>query len=79
MDLGTILLVAIVLACPLMMLLMHREGTRSHRSESDQWSSLAELRRQREALDAEIASREGGEAPEVSGHDRSTARSSSSR
>lgn len=63
MEAGTLLILALVLACPLMMLFMHRGGHASHGSDQghthgaaeDASGSLDELRRRRTELDAEIA------------------------
>jgi len=65
MDASTVFLIVLLLACPLMMLLMHR-GHRGKGSEHPQHGArrqdgevpLDELREQREAIDAEIARRE---------------------
>ena len=62
MTLGTILLVLILLACPLMMLLMHRGGHKHRAAMDEARPSLDELRRRRGAIDDEIRSRQGEEA-----------------
>ena len=67
MELGTLLILLLVLACPLMMLFMHRGGHGGHTShgpdhghmdggadEMSGTSSLDELRRRRDELDAKI-------------------------
>lgn len=63
MELGTLLFLLLVLACPLMMLFMHRGGHGSHASHGashthgadEPAGSLEELRHRRDGLDAEIA------------------------
>ncbi len=65
MDVGTLLLVLLLLACPLMMVFMHRGGDGAsgghvpsgHASddETPPTRSLNELRRQRAEMDSEIA------------------------
>ena len=64
MQLGTLLILLLVLACPLMMVLMHRGGHGSHserfldRGDAETGgeppAALDELRRRRDQLDAEI-------------------------
>lgn len=64
MDVGTLLLVLFLLACPLLMVFMHRGGHGAHNGhehdpaaagETSRKPSLGELRRQREEIEAEIA------------------------
>lgn len=64
MDVGTLLLVLLLLACPLMMVFMHRGGHGAHGGpeldghagdEASRAPSLHELRRQRKEIDSEIA------------------------
>jgi len=68
MELGTLLILLLVLACPLMMVFMHRGGHGGHAShgaghghthgvadEVSDTGSLDELRSRRAELDAEIA------------------------
>lgn len=74
MDLGTLLILLLVLACPLAMLLMHR-GHGGHASPSDDHharmygaadeaaNSLDELRLRRAELDAEIVRLEQSDSP----------------
>lgn len=67
MDASTIFLLALLLACPLMMVFMHRGHSgkeadhsehRAHDRHADDDASLDELRARRGDLDAEIARRE---------------------
>ena len=67
MSATTIFLIALLLACPLMMLFMHRgHGGKSsdraehgaHGAEEEEQASLDDLRSRRDDLDAEIARRE---------------------
>ena len=71
MELGTLLVLLLVLACPLMMLFMHRGGHASHagteqaHGAADETSvalSLDELRSRRDELDVEIAELERAES-----------------
>lgn len=64
MDIGSLFLVLLLLACPLLMVLMHRGGHGTHGShehdgatsgEPSSPRSLEELRRQRDELEVEIA------------------------
>ena len=74
MELGTLLILLLVLACPLMMVFMHRGGHGGHAShgaghghthgvadEVSDTGSLDELRSRRAELDAEIAQLEPSE------------------
>ena len=75
MEPGTLLILLLVLACPLMMVFMHRGGhghhldaaneRQAHQSDAsvthEVLASLEELRRRRDELDAEIALREQAE------------------
>ena len=74
MELGTLLILLLVLACPLMMVFMHRGGHGGHAShgeshghthgvadEVSDTGSLDELRSRRVELDAEIAQLEQSE------------------
>lgn len=62
MDVGTIFLVLLLLACPLMMVFMHRGGHAGHvsheahhaRGVDHDTPSLDDLRHRRDELDAEI-------------------------
>lgn len=72
MDASTIFLIALLLACPLMMLFMHRGHSgkdadhSAHRTpHNDDDASLEELRARRGDLDAEIARREEVEIDET--------------
>lgn len=67
MDIVGIALIVALLACPLMMLLMHR-GMMHRRNAGDD-GSLADLRRRRDALDATIRAREEDE-PAADDQDR---------
>jgi hypothetical protein len=73
MELGTLLFLLLVLACPLMMLFMHRGGHGGHEShagprnvhsadETSGTPSLDELRSMRGELDVEIARLEQAES-----------------
>lgn len=74
MEPGTLLLLLLLLACPLLMVFMHRGGHGGHAShgaegghahgvsEQPDGSSLEELRRRRSQLDAQIAQLEQAEA-----------------
>lgn len=75
MDPGTVFILLLLLACPLMMVFMHRGGHGSHAShgggeghvhggsdDASRAGSLDELRRRRAKLDAEIASLERSES-----------------
>ena len=71
MELGTLLVLLLVLACPLMMLFMHRGDHASHggpeqghspSDETPQPPSLDELRGRRHQLDVEIARLEQAES-----------------
>lgn len=72
MEVGTLLILALVLACPLMMFFMHRGGHgdhalhgpahgHTHGAAGETTGSLDELRRRRTELDAEIAKLEHAE------------------
>ena len=72
MELGTLLILLLLLACPVGMLFMHRGGHGEHAShggedrhmrgaEDETLSSLEELRSRRAELDAEIAKLEQAE------------------
>lgn len=72
MEPGTLLILVLLLACPLMMLFMHRGGHGDHASHGsnhghthgaagDRSDSLDELRRRRTELDAAIAKLERAE------------------
>lgn len=74
MELGTLLILLLVLACPLMMVFMHRGGHGGHAShgqghghthavadEVSDTGSLDELRSKRAELDGEIAQLEQSE------------------
>jgi hypothetical protein len=74
MELGTLLILLLVLACPLMMVFMHRGGHGGHAShgeshghthgvadEVSDTGSLDELRSRRAELDTEIAQLEQSE------------------
>lgn len=65
MELGTLFILLLLVACPLMMVFMHRGGHGNHRSHGpdhghthgaagETSGSLDELRRRRTELDAEI-------------------------
>ena len=77
MNASSALLLLIVLACPLMMLFMHRGHGGHDRHEPS--ASIDELRRRRDALDRELAAR-GASEPEheperdAAGGDRTLAR-----
>ena len=58
MELGTLLLLALLLACPLVMFFMMRGGHGHH--GGDEPLSLEELQARRRDLDAEIEAREQG-------------------
>ena len=71
MELGTLLVLLLVLACPSMMLFMHRGGHASHAGpvqahgapdEASGALSLDELRSRRDELDVEIAQLERTES-----------------
>ena len=71
MEPGTLLILLLVLACPLMMMFMHRGGHASHgdpeqgHAPSDETlhtPSLDELRSRRDELDVEIAELERAES-----------------
>ena len=62
MDLGTLLILLLLLACPVGMLFMHRGGHASHgeghghtHGAEEPTGSLDELHHRRDELDAEIA------------------------
>ena len=68
MDLGTLLILLLLLACPVGMLFMHRGGHASHgeghghtHGAEEPTGSLDELHRRRDELDAEIAQLERAE------------------
>ena len=63
----------LILACPLAMMFMmrggHGHGGHAHGSAgADESSSLEELRRRRDALDAQIAARDGRQEVEHAHH-----------
>ena len=75
MNVGTLFILLLLLACPLMMVFMHRGGHGDHASHGDGQShfhdagdsvsdtdSLEELRQRRAALDVEIARLEEAES-----------------
>ena len=71
MNVGTLLLVLLVLACPLMMVFMHRGGHGAHGGHDDDGAtpdrppgtpSLDELRSRRDEIDGEIARLEEAES-----------------
>lgn len=80
MDVGTLFLVLLLLACPLMMVFMHRGGHGAHGGHDHghhvdgraHAHSLEELRGQREAIDTEIARIES-EQPETETESEKTA------
>lgn len=72
MEAGTLLILLLLLACPLLMLFMHRgghgghasrgqDGRHVHGSDDEASGSLEELRRRRTELDAAIAKLEQAE------------------
>lgn len=66
MNASSILLLLLVLACPLMMVFMHRprRGARASQGGHGPHESLDDLRRRRDEIDAEIAKRESVEQSE---------------
>jgi hypothetical protein len=72
MDAGALIVIALLLACPLLMVFMHRGGHGAHHSHTRRHSSngvddlsaaasRAELRQRREALEAELVRLENAE------------------
>ena len=75
MDVGTLLLVLLLLACPLMMVFMHRGGHGMHAghkhsqvvdADASDSAPLDELRRTRAEIDVEIARLEEAASEEKS-------------
>lgn len=70
MDIGSLFLVLLLLACPLLMVFMHRGSHRAHGGRDHSHvaggmpsgRSLEELRRHRDAIDCEIARIESEES-----------------
>ena len=63
MNIGTALFLLLILACPLMMVFMmrgHGGHAGGHQHHDPSTASVDDLRRQRDELDREIATREDG-------------------